>query len=94
MAEWNPMVKTGQRSSHDRRGVTLSQNHIRMFSQQHIVQPGQEPCRQRCQCLIWAHDVEIDIGLDIEDLHDLVEHVAMLGCSQNATTNFRTIPQC
>ncbi|AIC21445.1 hypothetical protein EY04_21785 [Pseudomonas chlororaphis] len=74
------MVETGKSNGHYSRCITLNQNDLWFLSVQHIVHFQQQASSQRGQGLVWTHDVQIDILFNTEKAHDLVKHMAMLGC--------------
>ncbi|MNF95255.1 hypothetical protein D3C84_779970 [compost metagenome] len=72
------MVEARQRHGHDGRGVTLRQDDVRFFGEQDLVQLQQQAGRERCQCLVRLHDVEVEIRRDAEEVQDLIQHVPVL----------------
>ena len=54
---------------------------------QHGLEADEDARRQLMQCLSRSHEVEIVIGDDVEQLEDLIEHVAVLGCDTDDALN-------
>ncbi len=61
-----------------RRRVAVNEYQVRGRLQQQSVQTLDQTRRQACQVLARAHDIKINVGLDLEESEHLVEHLAML----------------
>jgi len=79
MAHGDPMIEGGQRRRKDRCRVALHQDQVGLFLREVPVQSENRGHGEACQGLVRAHEVQVRIGLDVEGLQDLVEHLPVLG---------------
>ena len=75
-------------------GVALHQHHVRLFRIQNTAQRFEGPRRHPEEVLVLAHDVQIVVGLDLEEVQDLVEHLAMLRGHADPALNAVGLFQC
>ena len=78
MGHRDATVERGQRRHHGGAGIAMHQDVIGVHLRQHRVQLRKQPSAQPVQGLVLDHDVQIEICLDLEQRHDLRQHLAML----------------
>ena len=71
-------VEGGDRSAHRRGRVALDEEPVGPALRQQRIERAEDPRRELARGLVVAHQVEIDVGRQVEQLEDLVEHLAML----------------
>ena len=79
----HPVVEGQQGGGHDGGGIALHQHPVRLEVAQHGVEVGEDGGGQLRQRLVGAHQVEVDVGGDLEQVEHLVEHLAVLGGDAN-----------
>lgn len=84
MSDGNLPIESGQCGSHGSGGVTMNQYHVGSKVGQHTAHTQQNFRGDVVQVLIRSHDVEVIIGMDVEYLKHLVQHLAMLGRDTDA----------
>ena len=71
-------VKSGQRGGHGGGRVALDNDPIGSLRLEHFIEPHQEASRQPGQRLVFLHDVEVIVRLEVEDLEKRFDHFAVL----------------
>ena len=61
------------------KAVTLKDHPVRRCPVERFAHREQDPGAELVQGLIFFHEVKIDIGGDIHELENLIQHLAMLG---------------
>lgn len=78
MAHRNALVKGRKGRRHGRGGVAMDQHHIGRHLVVEAVDLLEDQSRKRIQRMAGAHQLQIVVGLDGENLEHLVEHLAVL----------------
>ena len=72
------LVISGQRPAQRRGGIALHQHHGGLFLGDYAVQALDGAGSHLGQALPGLHDIQVDVGLDAEHAHRLIEHLAVL----------------
>ena len=78
MTDGNLAVIGCQARGEGRGRVAVDEDQVRGSLGENLVQTLDQPRCEPCQILSRPHDIEIDVGLDLEEGEHLVEHLAML----------------
>lgn len=78
MTDGNAFVEGGKRRCHGRGGVAMDEHHIGRHFVIEAVDLFEDQGRERIQRMAGAHQLQIVVGLDGENLEHLVEHLAVL----------------
>ena len=72
-------VEGGDGRAERRRRVPLDEQPLRGVLDEHAVEGGEGARGELVGRLVGAHEVEVHVGPDLEEVEDLVEHLAVLG---------------
>ena len=72
------VVKRRKRAGEGRRGVAVDEHQVRLCLLQHRLHAQKRTRRDGREGLLLLHDVEVVVGVQAEDLHHGVEHLAVL----------------
>ena len=75
------LVIRSQGAGEGRRRIAVDQDQVRFFLGQDILQAHEGLCRNVVQRLPLGHDIQVIVRRNPEEIQDLVEHLAMLGCN-------------
>nr|BFE97269.1 hypothetical protein GCM10020185_78050 [Pseudomonas brassicacearum subsp. brassicacearum] len=78
MADRDASMESGHRRDHGRSGIAVDQHPIRPGLFQHRVDGCVQRGSQGVERLVRRHHVEGEIGLEVEQIQDLLEHALML----------------
>ena len=78
VADAHAAVKRGQRGSHRGRRVALHQEPVGLLARQDRIQVREDAGGELARRLVRPHQVQVDVGCDLEEREDLVEHLAVL----------------
>jgi hypothetical protein len=71
-------VKGRERGGHGSRRVALHQDPFGLLGFQDLVEGSQHAGRERARRLVGPHQIQVDVGVDLEEAQDLIQHLAML----------------
>src|SRR5699024_890032 len=77
-------VEGRDRRSHDRGGVALDEDCFRRRLGEDGIEFADDAGGDPVESLSGGHDVEVEVGLDSEEVVDLVEHLPVLGRDESA----------
>ena len=83
------LVECRQRRSGRRGGVAVHQHHVGPDFFEHVAHAGEHAGRNVVEVLPLLHNVEVEIGVDIEYTQHLVQHLAVLSCNTHNRLEFR-----
>ena len=78
MADLHLVVKGRERAGKGRGGIAVDKDHIGRKAVDDLVHTGQALTGDGRERLTRGHNVEVGVRLEAKDLHDAVEHLAML----------------
>ena len=94
MTYGNLAVVSRQSGGKGSRGIALHQHHVGFETLTRILHRIEDPPGQRIERLIWPHDRQIEVGLNLEKLQGMVEHRTMLaGMNDSRLKFFRPLAQ-
>jgi len=71
-------VKSSQRGGHGGRRISLNNDPIRSLGLEHFIKPHQEARCQPGQRLVFLHDSQVIIWLEVEDFEERFDHFPVL----------------
>lgn len=84
MADGHPLVISSKAGRKRGRGVAMHEHDVSSVLSQHTTQTQQDVAGDVGQVLAWLHQIQIEVGLDVEKTEHLVEHLAVLGGDTDA----------
>ena len=78
VAHGNLLVEGSEGSGGGGGGVAVDQHHIWLARLEHVAHTGEHAGGDIVQVLPLLHDIEVVVGLDAEDVQDLVQHLPVL----------------
>ncbi len=78
VADGDLLVKGGEGRGGAGRGVAMDQDDVGLGLFEDVPHAGEDTRGDVVEVLALLHDIEVKIGLDVEDPQDLVEHLTML----------------
>ena len=94
MAHTDAPLESGQGGRCGGGGVAMYQNAIGLHALQHGVNPCEQARKQTIEALIGLHDIELVLGAQVKQSHDLSEHFAMLARNAKTGVEVRLSAQC
>ena len=58
--------------------IPVYQNDVGFFLAHHFFQTSQGSCSDTCQCLSGLHDIQVILGVQVEDFQNLIQHFSVL----------------
>ena len=87
VSERDVAIKAGHGCGKNGRGVALRDDPIRPKLGEDLVKARQKPRGETRKGLIRLHDVEVDVGTDVEQLKNLIEHLPVLARCANGRSH-------
>ena len=84
MDDGDAAVESGDRRSHDRGGVALDEDCVWGRLGEDGIEFADDAGGDPVESLSGGHDVEVEVGLDSEEVVDLIEHLPVLGRDESA----------